>query len=314
MYLKTALLDQSIIAGLGNIYVDETLYESKLSPYKKANSVTLEECETILNNASIILLNAIKEGGSTISSYHPENGVDGRFQILLKAYGNQGKPCARCASILRKDTCNGRGTVYCPKCQKVAKRIGIYGKIASGKSTINKYYKSKGYKVFSSDDFINDLYKKSLPFKKHLINMFGETILNDNGTISKQTIKNIITNDENKKISLENYIHPLVKKGIEKFIQTNRNDELIFIEVPLLFESNCQKYCDCVIGIDASYDTQIRNLKARGSKNPVLDLKLNSSNKVEKYLSRCDFIIINDGTIEELYSVADEIIKKIKMI
>ena len=108
-FIKTALLDQTNVAGLGNIYVDETLFESKISPYKLAKDITLDECDTLLKKASQILLNAIKEGGSTISSYHPENGVDGRFQILLKAYGKQNTPCVHCHTILRKDECNGRG-------------------------------------------------------------------------------------------------------------------------------------------------------------------------------------------------------------
>ena len=313
-YIKTALLDQTLVAGLGNIYVDETLFESKINPYKIAKDVTLDECEAILINASKILLNAIKEGGSTISSYHPENGVDGRFQILLKAYGKQNTPCVYCHTILRKDECNGRGTVYCPNCQNVAKRVGIYGKIASGKSTINKYVKSKKYPVFSSDEFVNELYTKSLSFKKQLINLFGENRLNDNGTISKSQIKQIITNDVNKKKDLENIIHPLVKRGIEKFIQTNRSNKILFLEIPLLFESNCQKYCDYVIGVNASEEIQIRNLKARGSKNPYLDLQLNSTSKVDKYLSKCDFIIDNNYSLEELYQSVDKIINIINKL
>lgn len=313
-FIKTALLDQTIMAGLGNIYVDETLFESKISPFKIAKEITLEECETILKNASKILLNAIKEGGSTISSYHPENGVDGRFQILLKAYGKQNTPCVNCHTILRKDECNGRGTVYCPNCQGVAKRVGIYGKIASGKSTLNKYVMSKNYPVFSSDQFVNELYLKSLPFKKQLINLFGERILNDNGSISKAEIKHIVAADIEKKRKLEQLIHPLVKKGIEKFIQMHRDNKIIFLEIPLLFEANCQKYCDYIIGVNASEEVQIRNLKNRGSKNPYLDLQLNNTSQANKYLTKCDFIIENNYSLEELYSSCDEIIKIINKL
>ena len=94
IYMKQLLLDQTIICGLGNIYVDETLNASRISPFEKGKNITLKQCETIIKNASEVLNKAITFGGSTIKSYHSSNGVDGRFQNELKVYGRAEHQCA----------------------------------------------------------------------------------------------------------------------------------------------------------------------------------------------------------------------------
>ncbi len=310
--IKSVILDQSILSGLGNIYADETLFACKINPFAPANSLSLNDCTNIIENARRILLMAISRGGSTVSSYHPENGVDGKFQNELLAYGKSGKSCSNCGQTLLKDFCNGRGTVYCPHCQHVSKRIGIYGKIASGKSTICQFFVSRGYKTFSCDKYINKLYNDSLLLKKGVIDIFGEAVINDDGKISKAYIKNqIILNSQVKK-QLEQLIHPLVKKGIEEFIHQTKLEEIVFIEVPLLFESKFNKLVDYIIGVDSSYEIQIRNLLNRGSTTPQIDLDLNSSNKFDKYASKCDYLIHNNGSIDDLYNQCNIILDKIK--
>ena len=87
--------------------------------------------------------------------------------------------------------------------------------------------------------------------------------------------------------------------------------KIIFLEIPLLFESQCDKYVDFIIGVDVSIETQINHLKKRGSKNPMLDLKLNNTNRLEKNLNKCDYIIKNDSSLNELYNRCDEIINEI---
>lgn len=309
--IKSTILDQTILSGLGNIYADETLFACKINPFSPSNTISIEDCRNIIINSRRILLKAIENGGSTVSSYHPENGVDGKFQNELLAYGKRGQKCPNCGRKMLKDFCNGRGTVYCPHCQHVAIRVGIYGKIASGKTTVSNYYKSIGYKVFSCDEYIDNLYRNSLEFKSHLVALFDEEILNDDGTISKGYIKNVIVNDLEQRKKLESYIHPLVKKGIEKFIGENKLEKIVFIEVPLLFETRCDKYMDYIIGVDASLDTQIQHLSARGSKNPLLDLKLNCSNKFDKYVHKCDYVIHNNDTLDYLKNECDAVIMKI---
>lgn len=304
--IKTALLDQTVLAGLGNIYVDETLYACAINPFKHANTITKRECEAILKESTRILLRAIEKGGSTVSTYHPEKGVDGKFQTELNVYGKEGSKCLKCGSVLRKDICNGRGTVYCPNCQHVALRIGIYGKIASGKSTVLAYFSSKGYPVFSSDDSVKFLYHQP-ETKSFLVSIFGEEVLNDRGTISTAVIKHRIEKDQKLKKELENYLHPKVKKEIEKFIRKHKEKKAVFIEVPLMFESKCDRYMDYIIGVDSSFTNQLYHLRLRGSKTPDLDLKINADNRFDHYADQCDFLIHNEGSMEELKLRCDEI-------
>ncbi|MDY2888774.1 MAG: DNA-formamidopyrimidine glycosylase [Candidatus Caccosoma sp.] len=116
--IKTCLLDQSIIAGIGNIYADEICFACKINPLTKANKLTIDDCKNIIKEGNIILNEAIKEGGSSIKTFKNTHGVDGMFQQKLKVYGRENKPCLICHSIIVKEFVNGRGTHYCPNCQK----------------------------------------------------------------------------------------------------------------------------------------------------------------------------------------------------
>ncbi len=115
--IKTVLLDQSIITGIGNIYDDEILFLSHINPYKKASDLNKEECKLIIKNTKEVLNAAIKLGGTTIRSFTSEEGVHGLFQNKLYVHGKEG-PCPVCGTEIIKEQINGRGTYYCPKCQK----------------------------------------------------------------------------------------------------------------------------------------------------------------------------------------------------
>ena len=116
--IKELILDQTNMAGLGNIDADEVLFLSKLNPLKKGKDITIEECKVVIDNSIIVLNKAIKAGGSTIRSYHSGNNVDGRFQNELNVYGKKGEKCMLCSTPIEKIFVGGRGTHYCPKCQK----------------------------------------------------------------------------------------------------------------------------------------------------------------------------------------------------
>lgn len=114
--IKTVLLDQSIIAGIGNIYDDEILFRSKIHPLTMACSLTKASCDDLIQNTKIVLEKAISLGGTTIRSYTSEEGVHGRFQNELLVHGK--KECPICHSEIKKIKVGGRGTYYCPNCQK----------------------------------------------------------------------------------------------------------------------------------------------------------------------------------------------------
>ena len=116
--IKSVLLDQSILAGIGNIYADEICFACKINPEMKAKNISKEISIEILRQASIILKAAIKDGGSTIKTFQSAHGVDGLFQIKLKVYGRENQKCVNCDNLIIKTFVNKRGTHYCPNCQK----------------------------------------------------------------------------------------------------------------------------------------------------------------------------------------------------
>lgn len=116
--IKSVLLDQGIITGIGNIYADEILFLSKINPYKKACDLKDKELDHIIENTKRVLEAAIKDGGTTIKSYTSEEGVHGRFQQNLNVHQRKDEECHVCKSKIVKVVIGGRGTYYCPKCQK----------------------------------------------------------------------------------------------------------------------------------------------------------------------------------------------------
>lgn len=116
--IKTALLDQTIISGLGNIYVDEVLFLAQINPLRIAKNINIEECQKIIDAANKIIPKAIIEGGTTIKSYTSSLGVIGNYQNYLLVHKKENKPCVNCNTLIKRVKVNGRSTYYCPNCQK----------------------------------------------------------------------------------------------------------------------------------------------------------------------------------------------------
>ena len=117
--IKTVLLDQRVIAGLGNIYVDESLFRAKIHPERVASSLTEDEVTLLHKEIIATLKEAVKKGGSTIRSYVNSQGQIGMFQLELFVYGRKGEKCKRCGTTLERIVMTGRGTVFCPNCQRL---------------------------------------------------------------------------------------------------------------------------------------------------------------------------------------------------
>ncbi|WP_018921699.1 DNA-formamidopyrimidine glycosylase [Salsuginibacillus kocurii] len=115
--IKTVLLDQSIIAGLGNIYVDEALFRSGILPERQAAYLQEEEWQRLHAEIKATLEEAVEAGGTSVRSYLNGNGEMGYFQQQLFVYGRAGEPCQRCSGPIEKTVVAGRGTHFCPVCQ-----------------------------------------------------------------------------------------------------------------------------------------------------------------------------------------------------
>jgi formamidopyrimidine-DNA glycosylase len=115
--LKAVLLDQRVVAGLGNIYADEALWRARLSPLRPANGVSEEEVARLTRAIRAALRRGIERQGSTLSSYAKPDGSAGAMQDEFRVYGRDGEPCSRCGATITKTRVGGRGTWFCPRCQ-----------------------------------------------------------------------------------------------------------------------------------------------------------------------------------------------------
>lgn len=115
--IKPVLLNQAYVVGIGNIYVDESLFKAGIHPETPVDSLQDEQLERLHKSIVSILLESIEAGGSSIKSYVNGQGEMGMFQQQLLVYGRQNKPCVNCGAIVEKTVVGGRGTHYCPRCQ-----------------------------------------------------------------------------------------------------------------------------------------------------------------------------------------------------
>ncbi len=118
MNIKTTMMDNEIVVGVGNIYINESLFDSGISPLRDANSLKDSEIKKLISSIKKIIKNAIDLGGSSISDYVTANGDLGNFQNTFKTYGREKLNCLQCSDSITKIKQNGRSSFYCPKCQR----------------------------------------------------------------------------------------------------------------------------------------------------------------------------------------------------
>lgn len=117
--IKAVLLDQKVICGLGNIYADEALFESGIDPRRLCGTITEEEAEQLLLAAREVMERSIEAGGSTMATYVKPDGSRGNYlDKFAQVFGREGKECVRCGGEIEKIRVAGRGTHFCPRCQK----------------------------------------------------------------------------------------------------------------------------------------------------------------------------------------------------
>jgi formamidopyrimidine-DNA glycosylase len=116
--IKSALLNQNLLSGVGNIYADEALFRAGIRPRRQASSLTREDLRRLYLAVPEVLREAIKLGGSSVSDYVDADGEEGFFQLRHRVYGREGEPCLVCKTPIKRIVIAGRSSHYCPKCQK----------------------------------------------------------------------------------------------------------------------------------------------------------------------------------------------------
>lgn len=310
--IKEAILDQSIITGLGNIYADEVLYITKIHPRFPAKLLTREQTDAIVDQSIVVLNKAIAAGGSTIRSYQSARGVTGYFQQQLLAYGRHYQTCEICNHKFKKIRVGGRGTTYCPYCQvdhTVPIIIGVTGPIAAGKSTVAKALASEGYPLLSADAIVHQLYEDIDVIKK-IDDEFKLGLDLEDKPDMRAILRKVVHEDNKAKSRLEKLIHPLVKEKMIAEIST-LNSHYVIVEVPLLFESRMEEMFQYVIGVIADENVRYQLLIKRGD-DPSIMLDINASNRFNRYVDKLDYLIVNDGSEAELKEKAHNVFAQIK--
>jgi formamidopyrimidine-DNA glycosylase len=294
--IKSILLDQTILLGLGNIYADEVLYAAKIHPLKKGTQLTLPEIKSILVHSEKILNAAIASGGSRIRSYRSGSPIDGEFTLKIQAYGREGQPCHRCHHRLDKITVGGRGTHYCPRCQhhpELPFVIGVTGTIATGKSTLVSVGASLGFHIMDADQIVHQVYesKKAISFIKSL---FPPVVIHQK-IDRRQLLKAMIDHPKGYQ-KLIQWLFPLVKSIILHELMVTKS-KAVMLEVPLLFQGHLDAYCDVVIGVEMDTAIQKRRLQKRVGDLAASLWILNERNRYHDFQSYLDLRLHNDGSL-----------------
>jgi formamidopyrimidine-DNA glycosylase len=116
--IKSALLNQKLLRGVGNIYADESLFRAGIRPRRRASTISREQMGKLFKSVRDVLKEAIALGGSTISDYVDADGEEGFFQLQHRVYGREGEACMVCKTPIKRIVIGGRSSHYCPKCQK----------------------------------------------------------------------------------------------------------------------------------------------------------------------------------------------------
>lgn len=180
-------------------------------------------------------------------------------------------------------------------------KIGITGNIASGKSTVEKFLIEKGYSVIDADDIAHELLKNQ-SVKTQILNAFAQYDITENNEISRPKLGKIIFADEAERKKLESIMHPLIRKEIQHFFASKKEEEnIVFVSVPLLFEAKFDDLFDKILLICADDEIREKRLTQRNELTPEMAknrIAIQMSQDKKKPMSA--YIVFNNSSIEDL--------------
>lgn len=190
-------------------------------------------------------------------------------------------------------------------------KIGITGSIACGKSKICEYLQNNGYEVIDADKISYSLTQKGNLCYNKVILEFGEEILQTNGQIDRKKLGQMVFSDSLKKEKLEKIIHP----AVIDFIKNYEEKEIVFFEVPLLYEAKMESLFSKIIVVYCNKETQIKRLMERNSFTlEEANLRINSQMDLQKKVEKADYVIDNSYTLDLSIKKVNEVLKEILKI
>lgn len=184
-----------------------------------------------------------------------------------------------------------------------SKIIGLTGGIATGKSTVSKFLKKWRFPIICADTLAHDVVKPNKAAYKKIVKTFGKHILLQNKTLDRSKIAKIVFDDVKLRKKLEKIIHPEVRKEMHRLIQfyKKKKNPLIFLDVPLLFESGLNKICDHTLCVAATQNLQVARLKKYlGMTHKQALARIQAQMPLTIKIKKANFVIWNTGTKKEL--------------
>ena len=180
-------------------------------------------------------------------------------------------------------------------------KIGITGTIASGKTTVGYLLRRRRLPVFDCDGYVRICYQKNHPAFLQIAGLFPGNVLDDSGEINRQKVAGYVFSDEDLRQKLNDVIHPYVKEGLLRFMENHAADELVFAEVPLLFEAGWDSLFDVCCVVTCSEETAVkRMIEDRGYTEDQALERIRSQMPGEEKCRLAEFVIQNEGSIKEL--------------
>lgn len=189
------------------------------------------------------------------------------------------------------------------------KRVAICGNIASGKSTVQKYISEKGFKVLDTDEVSHELLTVN---NKDLYDAFRDYDVFNDGEFSRYKVGQLIFSDESARLKIASIMHPQIKEKMNEFYKKNIGEKLVFVGIPLLFESKMEDCFDKIIFVYTNDEIRLERLLKRN--NYTLEhakARINCQMPQDKKVSLSDFIIYNNTTTEDLNEQIDKVLNNL---
>lgn len=192
--------------------------------------------------------------------------------------------------------------------------LGLTGGIASGKSTVSNYLYEQGAVVIDADIVSRQVVRPGAKGLLALVSEFGKQIQNEDGTLNRAALGEIIFNDQKKRDVVNGLLHPLIKEEMlnQVKIAEEKAVDLVVLDIPLLFESKCEQYCDAVLVVDVSPETQKGRLMRRNDfTQKEAQARIDSQMDPAERKKRADFVVDNDASEEKTYQQVDILLEDI---
>ena len=189
-------------------------------------------------------------------------------------------------------------------------RLGLTGGVGMGKSTASQFLNDLGFKVADTDDIARKLVEPGKPALKDIVKAFGKEVLQDNGELNRKKAAEIVFSDDSKRLKLEEILHPLIRENWELRLNdwSLENEKLGVVVIPLLYETECERYFDKVVCMACSKDIQRQRLRQRGWRDLEIDQRIKAQLLIGEKMRRADYVVWTNGAIDTHAKQWDELI------